>query len=172
MNNLIPWKRRKDQSVAPRRAEDTHPFAQLHHQMNDLIERFFQDWEAPFDVPAPAPGAGMMGFNSPAVDVTETDDELQVTADLPGLSEKDVEVSLDEQSLVLRGEKRVDREEKKRNWHISERSYGSFQRAIPLPSGLDTARIKASFKNGVLTVRLPKTQEAKARRRTIEIASD
>lgn len=172
MSNLIPWKRRKNDPVVPRRPEEFNPFVHLHRQMNDLMERFFHDWEAPIDSSVPSPLAGASGFNTPAIDVTETDDELQVTADLPGMNEKDVEVELDEQALVLRGEKRMDREEKKRNWHISERSYGSFQRTIPLPSGLDPARIRASFKNGVLTVRLPKTLEAKSRRRTIDIESD
>ena len=172
MNNLIPWKRRKSDQAVQRRAEENNPYVQLHRQIDDLFERFFRGGELPFESPLLSPLAGSSGMNMPAVDVTETDDELQVTADLPGMTEKDIEVTLDEQSLTLRGEKQMDREEKKRNWHVSERSYGSFQRTIPLPSGLDTSKIKANFKNGVLMVRLPKTQDAKARRRTIPINSD
>lgn len=172
MNNLIPWKRRKGDQALQRHTEEGNPYAQLHRQIDDLFERFFHGWELPFESPMPSTLGGSGGMSVPAVDVTETDDELQVTADLPGMTEKEIEVTLDEQSLTLRGEKRMDREEKKRNWHVSERSYGSFQRTIPLPSGLDTSKIRANFKNGVLMVRLPKTQDAKARRRTIQINSD
>jgi HSP20 family protein len=172
MNALTPWRRRKTAAPARQGGAEEHPFALLHRQMDDLFERFFRDWDDPFGVPAPALGAGTEGTMMPSVDVAETDDELQVTADLPGMSEKDVEVSVDDQVLTLRGEKRMDREEKKKNWHVIERAYGSFHRSIPLPSGLDESRIKAQFKNGVLTVRLPKTPEAKSRRRTIAIESD
>lgn len=172
MNALTPWRRRKAAAPARQGSAEDHPFALLHRQMDDLFERFFRDWEDPFAIAGPVGGAGAEGMMMPSVDVAETEDEVQVTADLPGLTEKDVEVSLDNQILTLHGEKRMDREEKKKNWHVIERAYGSFHRSIPLPSGLDERRIKAQFKNGVLTVRLPKTPEAKSRRRTIAIESD
>ena len=110
-------------------------------------------------------------MSAPSVDVSETDDEVQVTADLPGLTEKDVEVTLEDGALTIRGEKKEEREEKKRNYHLVERSYGRFERAVALPHGIDPGKVKARFRNGVLHVTLPKTPENRSRSRAIEITA-
>jgi HSP20 family protein len=101
--------------------------------------------------------------------VKETDAEYQVTAELPGLDEKDVKVELHGATLVLEGEKKEEHEEKKSGYVWSERRYGSFRRDIPLPEEVDREKIKAAFKKGVLTVTLPKTPAARKTRRKIDV---
>lgn len=105
----------------------------------------------------------------PSTDVSETDDEVEVSIELPGMDEKDIEVNISDEMLTVRGEKKAEREEKKKDYYLSERTYGSFHRAIPLPPGINTDKAEATFKKGVLTIRLPKTEEAKSRMRRIEV---
>jgi len=105
----------------------------------------------------------------PRLDVAETDDEVQVSADLPGMEEKDVEVTIGDHSLTIRGEKSSESEEKKRDYHVKERAYGSFQRVVMLPEGIDGDKAKATFKKGVLKITIPKTREAKANVRKVEV---
>lgn len=109
---------------------------------------------------------------TPAINVSETDEEFTLTAELPGLTAKDVEIEFDNGVLTVRGEKQEEKEkqENNRKWYVWERRYGSFQRSIPFPSTVDEKRIKAEFKDGVLTVSLPKASEAKAKRRVVPIA--
>jgi len=104
-----------------------------------------------------------------SVDLSESDDALEVKADLPGLEEKDIDVALRGGLLLITGERKHESEEKKKNYYRSERSYGSFSRSIPLPCEVDHDRIEAEFKNGVLTVRMPKSREAREKQRKIEI---
>jgi len=106
---------------------------------------------------------------APVVDVDEDDEAVTVTAELPGLDAKDFDVELQGNRLVLRGEKKASREEKKRSYYYSECSYGSFYRAIPLPCEVDANKTDASYKRGVLKIRLPKTEEAKARQVRVEV---
>ena len=108
-------------------------------------------------------------FNAPAVDVTEDDKAYKIAAELPGLDEKDVEVSVTGDVLTLKGEKLQQKEEKNKNWYVSERAYGSFQRAFTLPEGVDRVKIVADFAKGVLTVTLPKNAEAQKQQRKIEV---
>jgi len=97
----------------------------------------------------------------PAVDVTETDDAFEIIAELPGMDEKSVDVTLANGVLTIQGEKTSEREESKKEYYLSERSFGSFKRCFLLPEGVDTAKIEAIFKNGALNITLPKTAEAK-----------
>jgi HSP20 family protein len=90
------------------------------------------------------------------MDVTETEKEYEVKAELPGMEEKDVEVTLTDGVLTIRGEKKTDHEEKGKGFHMVERSYGSFSRSLELPAGIDPETIKASLEKGVLTVSIPK----------------
>jgi HSP20 family protein len=106
-----------------------------------------------------------------AIDVKEDEKAFHVTADLPGLTEKEVEVSFDDGLLTLRGEKKVEREEKKDTWHIIERSSGSFARRLSLSAAIDADKIEAKFEKGVLKVTLPKLTEAKGSAKKIEIKS-
>jgi HSP20 family protein len=165
---LVPWRKREDSALA-RRGEN--PFEELQRQMNDLFDGFFDDSGWP-RLPALRAGERHPDLLSPNVEVAESDEALEVTAELPGLDEKDIQVSLDENALTLRGEKREEREEKKKNYHLSERSYGSFQRVIPLPADVDPSKVKARFSKGVLKITMPKTEKSKAAGRSIPIESE
>uniref|UniRef100_A0A7C4L384 Hsp20/alpha crystallin family protein n=1 Tax=Bellilinea caldifistulae TaxID=360411 RepID=A0A7C4L384_9CHLR len=106
---------------------------------------------------------------TPRVDVKETDKKVIVTAELPGLDEKDIEISISGDALILRGEKRQEEEEKGEDYYRMERRYGSFQRVIPLPCEVQVDKAEASYRKGVLTVELPKTPEAQSARKIIPI---
>ena len=95
-----------------------------------------------------------------AVDIAEKDNAYEITAEIPGMDEKDIEVKLSNGGLLIKGEKRAEKEETKKDYFLSERSYGAFERYFGLPENVDTDKIAASFKSGVLTVTLPKTPES------------
>jgi HSP20 family protein len=103
----------------------------------------------------------------PAIDMFERKGEIVLRADLPGLAEKDVEVSVQDGMLTIRGERKEEREEKEEDYYYCERSAGAFTRSVSLPPGVDADKIKATFKNGVLEVHVPKSKESAAK--TIEI---
>ncbi len=109
------------------------------------------------------------GSFSPRIAVSETEKEVTVSAELPGLDEKNVTVDLDEDTLTIRGEKKEESEEKGRQWHRSEVTYGAFERVIALPAHVQGDKAKARFKKGVLTVSLPKLKEEGTARRTIKV---
>ena len=157
------WKRnRGDRDVATR---EDHPFVWLQRDMNQLFEDFWRGFDVPSSFGASAEWAA---FN-PRIDIEEEDGELQVTAELPGMEQKDFDLSLAGDTLILRGEKREERYDKARGWH--ERSYGRFERAIPLPVEVDTEHASAEFKNGVLRVHLPKSPEAREQSTRIPVSS-
>jgi HSP20 family protein len=106
---------------------------------------------------------------APAVDVAEKDKEYEITAELPGLDEKNIEVKIANGVLTIRGEKKEEKEEKQKDYHLSERSYGSFMRSFQLPEGVDEGKIAASFVKGVLTVKVPKSTQALKKEKTINI---
>ena len=110
-----------------------------------------------------------MGSFMPEIDVKETDKEFQVTADLPGMDEKDLEIIFVDGALSIKGEKREEQEEEKGNMFHSERRYGAFERLIPVSSDIDLNKAKASFKKGVLKITLPKTENARSNRKTIPV---
>lgn len=155
------FRRNQERTVPVRRQEN--PFAAFHRDMNRLFEEFWRG----FDLPSPLGEA--WGSFSPRVDVDETDTEVRVTAELPGLEEKDLEVQLTDDALILKGEKREEHEDQDRGWR--ERSYGRFERAVPLPCEVDADRVSAQFKNGVLTARLPKSAKARGHRKRIQITA-
>ena len=97
----------------------------------------------------------------PAVDVSETGDKITIKAEVPGMEAKDIEIAMVGDTLTIKGEKKLEREEKEENYHTVERSYGSFTRAMKLPATVDADKVEASYKNGVLTVVLPKKEEVK-----------
>jgi HSP20 family protein len=120
--------------------------------MDRLLERFFGE----------VPGSELRrGTWEPRLDLSETKDMLTIKADLPGLESKDLDVSVSGDILTIKGEKKEDKDEKDEHRHIVERSYGAFVRAVRLPTSVAQDQVKASFKNGVLTINLPKTEEAK-----------
>jgi HSP20 family protein len=117
-----------------------------------------------------APAETSFSFNAPAVDVIEDDKAYKISAELPGLEEKDIDVSATGDVLTLKGEKQQEKEEKSKNYYLSERTYGgSFQRAFALPEGVDRDKIAAEFTKGVLTLTLPKSAEAQKQQKKIEV---
>lgn len=149
------------------------PFESLRREMN----RLFEDFEG-FPWRRAMPGAfglesfWQRGFSAPAVDIVEKEKEYLVTAELPGLTEKDIEIKVTDQALVISGEKQSEHETKEADYQLSERRYGSFQRRFSLPAGADADRIDARFANGVLTITLPKRPDAIRPERKIEIRSE
>jgi HSP20 family protein len=107
---------------------------------------------------------------APAVDMIDHKDEIVLRADLPGLDDKDIEVTVQDGSLTIRGERKEETEEKKEDYYYSERSYGVFARTLPLPTGVDADKVKATFKSGVLEIHLPKAKEAKGKKIEVKAA--
>jgi HSP20 family protein len=114
----------------------------------------------------------MFDATFPVADVVEGERDYRVTAELPGLSEKDIEISLAGDTLTVKGEKKEEREEKAESRYVSERRFGSFQRSFQLPEDADPEKIEAGFKNGVLTITLPKRPGAQVKRRKIEVKAN
>ena len=150
------------------------PWQSFRTEMDRLFDRFtggfgFPSLRRMFDVEAPWRPESAFSVAAPAVDVTEDDKAYKIAAELPGMSEKDIDVSITGDMLVLKGEKRLEREEKEKNRYISERSYGAFQRNFVLPDGIDLDKIAAEFSKGVLTLTLPKTSAAQKQQKKIEV---
>lgn len=126
------------------------------------FDRLFDD----FATPMLRFGAGDL---MPEVDYAETDTSIVVTAELPGVDPKDVDITFSDGALAIRGEKKSEREEEKADYWLSERSFGSFERVMRIPNGVDADKVVAAFANGVLTVTLPKSPSAEAKAQKIEI---
>jgi HSP20 family protein len=139
------------------------PFMSLHRQMNRLFDDVLRDSTG--QMPSSQGQGGEGGMLMPHMDVSETDKELKVCAELPGVSEKDIDVRLEDDVLVIRAEKKFERKDEKENYHFMERSYGTFQRALRLPGPVEPEQVQASFENGVLTVTVPKTEQQERSRR-------
>ena len=139
------------------------PFMSLHRQMNRLFDDVLRDSTG--QMPSSQGQGGEGGMLMPHMDVSETDKELKVCAELPGVSEKDIDVRLEDDVLVIRAEKKFERKDDKENYHFMERSYGTFQRALRLPGPVEPEQVQASFENGVLTVTVPKTEQQERSRR-------
>jgi HSP20 family protein len=136
------------------------PFRELAREMEETFGRFFPAWSEERG-----------GYPwTPAVDMADEKDAIVVKVDLPGLDQKDIEVTVQDGTLTIRGERKEEKEEKKDNYYCSERSYGAFLRSLPLPQGVEADQVKATFKKGVLEVRLPKAKEAKGK--TVEIKAE
>jgi HSP20 family protein len=148
---LIPWK-------------EGHPLAELREEIDSIFDNFFgrgrkeglEKWE----------GAGL---RSPAVDMEETDKEIIVKAEMPGLEPEDFQISLTENTLTIKGEKKEEKEEKKRNYHMIERRYGSFYRSIPLPCCVETDKVDANYRKGILEITLPKAKAEKVKQITVNV---
>jgi len=155
--NLIPWRNKRERET---RGLGETPLARLREEMDELFERFWTEgWPWPMGERGTVPR--MLG---PRVDLAETENDVTVTAELPGVDPNDIEINIVGNTLTLRGEKKHEREEKKKNYHYVERSYGSFHRSIPLPTTVDPDKVDATYKDGVLTVTVAKHPEAKPKR--------
>jgi HSP20 family protein len=164
LKDLIPWNRGRDVTV--RRAEAHSPFLSLQREMNRLFDEAFRGFDlAPFGISDRLFGGGA---SWPNIEVAETGKEIKVTAELPGLDEKEIDVHLANGVLTISGEKHAETEDKDRLF--SERYYGRFERRIPLED-VDENKVTASFKKGLLTVTLPKSALAVDRVKRIQIQS-
>lgn len=164
ITDLVPLRKTNGGLVKGR--DEIDPFSQLQHEIDRVFSNFMTDW----------PLTGRMSLMDrrfgrfvPDVDITESDKEFRVTAELPGMDEKDLEVSYVEGLLTIKGEKREEHEEQRGDSYRSERQFGAFERTIPLPSGVNPDKAKASFKKGVLSITLPKTEEARSNKKIIRI---
>lgn len=153
MFNLTPWGVRR-----PARREEEHPIYFLQREMNSLFEDFFRApvWERFGEVPGHS-HEQFFGEVSARADVSETEKELIVKVELPGMSEKDVDISISRDMLTISGEKKQEKEQNEKGWYRMERQYGSFSRSIPLPYEIESDKAEAQYKNGILSIRLPKT---------------
>lgn len=153
-----------------------HPLEKLRQQVDHLFDDFNR-------------GAGFSPFSRglfdveplwrrefttglPAVDISEKEKNFEITAELPGLDQKDIEIRLANGNLIIKGEKKEDKEEKRKGYHLSERHYGSFERVFNLPKGIDVDKIEAQFSKGVLTLTLPKKPEALKAEKVVPIKAD
>jgi HSP20 family protein len=160
MRDLIPWGR-SQQTTPSRYRDEGDPFMTLHREMNRLFDDVFRGFDmAPF-------GSMSRMASWPHVEVVDNDKDVRISAELPGLEDKDVEVLVGDGVLTIRGEKKSAIEDKERAF--SERTYGRFERRIPLAWEVEDDKIEASFKNGVLTVTLPKSAESRSEVKRIAV---
>ena len=165
ITDLIPWKK-NESSLTVQRRQEADPFLDIRNQMNRWFDDFF---EQPFGLNSFFGEGSLAGEFSPQVDISETEKEIAISAELPGLKHEDISIALDHDILRISGEKKAEKEEKGKRFYKVERSYGSFHRAIPLPSEVDEDKIKAVFKRGVLKITLPKTKEIQEKTKHIPI---
>ena len=152
--SLIRWKPTRDLTSFP------SDMVSLQREMNRVFDSFFNGVDEP----------GLLnGTWVPAVDVAEGDDTYTVKMELPGVNKEDVKITLESNILTIRGEKRAEGEVKEKNYHRTERSYGSFQRSFTLPTTVKNDKIDAVYKDGILTVTLPKAEEAKPKQIEVKV---
>lgn len=178
MSNSVKKMPVNTEENAPHRARTDfwHPLEKLRQQVDHLFDDFNR-------------GTGLSPFNRglfdvepfwrrefstslPAVDISEKEKSFEITAELPGMDQKDLEIRLANGNLIIKGEKKEDKEEKRKGYHLSERHYGSFERVFNLPKGIDTDKVEAQFSKGVLTLTLPKKAEALKAEKVVPIKAD
>ena len=162
-------------ATQPAKAPDWQPFDTLRNQ----IDRLFHDFQTGF-LQAPSYRSLLdiepfwrrnLGFSvTPAIDIVEKEKAFEVTAELPGLDAKNVDIQLSDNVLTIKGEKQEEKEEKTKDRYVSERRYGAFRRSLEVPGSVDVDKIEANFKNGVLTVTMPKSPEAQKKQKTIPVS--
>ena len=167
---------KKEQAPERKIPASWEPFESLRRE----VDRMFEDFGSGLGIWRPF-GRSMLrpswAFEeawgkAPAVDVCEREKEYEITAELPGMDSSNVEVKLSDGVLTIKGEKEEQKEEKQKDYHVSERRFGSFQRSFELPEGIDEDKIQASFEKGVLTIKLPKGPEAQKPEKKIPISSN
>ena len=160
--------------TAPAATNAPDAWRSLRTEMDRMFDRFAGGWGMPslrrmFDAEPALRYESTFTVPSPAVDITEDDGNYKVTAELPGMTEKEIEVVVSGDMLTLKGEKKEEKEQKEQNFYLSERSYGSFQRSFYVPEGVDRNKIAADFSKGVLTISMPKTAKAVEQQKKIEV---
>jgi len=161
-SRLIPWRRRE--AKEPVRGEERHPLTLWQRDLDAMFDDFYR-------------GFGLAPFQSfefgadefrPKIDVVDSEAELKITAELPGMDAEDVDLSLTQDILTIRGEKRAESEDRGKDYHRVERTYGAFTRSVPLPCEVDPAQADAVFEKGVLTITMPKTRTAECRKISVK----
>lgn len=142
--SLMPWRQRTPSS-----------FGSLSRELEDMMERFFGD-----GVLSLPEAASFM----PSANVAESNDQLEVTVDIPGMKPEDIDIQVDDGRLFVSGKREAEKEEKDKRYHRVERSYGEFRRVIPLACAVDRENVSANYKDGVLTIVLPKTAEVQSKK--------
>jgi HSP20 family protein len=170
IKDLVPGFCRRDERMPIRRKEEDGLLS-FQREMNRLFDDFFHGFGLGPTFDWGDRSLAKATF-SPKVDVSETKKEVKVSAELPGMEEKDIAVELGDNVLTIRGEKKEEHEDNGKDWYRKEQTYGSFHRVIPLPSAVDGECAKARFKRGKLVVRIPKKGEVCTGRQSIRIDSD
>ncbi|MEW6053776.1 MAG: Hsp20/alpha crystallin family protein [Nitrospirota bacterium] len=159
--NVVP----SGKKPLPVQRGEANPFALFRQEMDRLFDNFFSGFEM-------EPFKGKFGAFSPSVDIKESDREIRISAELPGMDDKDIDVLLNRDSVTIKGEKKEEKEDKGKDHYRMERSFGSFTRTIPLPAEVDMDKAKADFRKGVLTVTLPKTARAIKETKKISVRAE
>ncbi|GAB4266748.1 MAG: Hsp20/alpha crystallin family protein [Deferrisomatales bacterium] len=155
---LIPWE--------PRR-RGLEPFRGLREEVDRIFDEFFRGWGGP-----PWAGRGVAPWSAgfyPSVDLKESENELVLTAEVPGLSKEELDVTIAEDSVTLRGERKEEKEREGESYHYREAAYGAFERVIPLPVEVKAEKAQAKLRNGVLTLTLPKAEPSKRKQIKVEV---
>ena len=179
IKKLAPWNWFKDEEksegmnvpVVRQQQQNFYPLGQLHQEIDRVFDNMFRSFGFPtlgFEGSLNGPGHSA-SLLRPNVDIAATDKEYTIAVEVPGVEQNNVKLELVDDSLVVKGEKVQERENKDRNYHRIERSYGSFQRVLSLPEDADRDGINAAFKNGVLTITLPRKAVTKTSGKVIEI---
>lgn len=167
VRDIIPWQRGGRRSSTPARREGGgHPMFSLQSDINHALEDFWRTFETPM---MRSLQSDMGDVDVPRVDVRDGDREVEVVAELPGMDEEDVEVSVADGALVIRGEKESESEERDQDYLLRERSFGYIERVVPLPDNLELDKAEATFRNGLLTIRIPKQAGQESSRRRISL---
>ena len=172
MGNLIPWNWGKKNLPIRKEDNNSHeysPYLSLQHDMNRVFDSFYRSFDTGSTSHFFETSDGLF---QPKIEVKESANDLRVSVELPGIDDKDLEISITDDALTISGEKREEKEENTRGYYRMERSYGSFHRRVPFPCSIDKDKTEATFKKGVLSVFLPKMAEAKQNIKKISIKKD
>jgi HSP20 family protein len=161
ISDLIPWKK-QDSNITKSKKREWDEFFDLQEEINQMFESILTPWQSSH-------------FSSrkfkPEMDIQENEQEITITADLPGMKPDEIDLKISGNNLTISGEKASETEEKGERFYRKERSYGSFHRSLPLPAAVDEEKISADYQQGVLTVILPKSSPSKQTRKSISIKS-
>lgn len=184
INKLAPWnwfkkEQETEGSFLPaRRIDDSvstaYPLSRLQREIDDLFDHFFRDFglnARPWPRQLDSLARTAAGWLKPNVDISASDEDYTIHVELPGVTEDDVHVEVSGDTLRIRGEKKHEREQNGRNYYSVERSYGSFQRVLSLPDDANTDLISAIYRNGVMTITIPRKEETKREAKRIEVKS-